>query len=214
MVKELKKVASQASFQSSFKQRSDKLNENLLFQANYVITVYASRSDGSKTFTALFFRALERSNLNTTHQSTVELASVAKLTKCSLRSPIKGRKHIFHITRRDTESALKTHNIRANRDRASPEFVESSNCEPIALGNIYVGYCLTDEIEFRTYVETSLLSTQKIILVENACKSLLNHLGRPGLVQRLDCKLLLEVPGQYLDELYWSLLSRVMTVEI
>ena len=44
------------------------LNDYLLIQVNYG-TVYASRSDGSKTFTVLFFRVLENSNFIRTDYS-------------------------------------------------------------------------------------------------------------------------------------------------
>ena len=56
-------MASQASFESVFQQRSDKFNDDLLFQANCG-TVYASRSDGSKAFAVLVFRALGNSSFS------------------------------------------------------------------------------------------------------------------------------------------------------
>ena len=55
-------LASQASFQIFFQQRSNRINENRLFQANYG-AVYISRSNGSKALSVLIFRALDNSIL-------------------------------------------------------------------------------------------------------------------------------------------------------
>ena len=77
------------------------INGYQLVQASYG-TVYACRYDGSKAFTVLFFRAGENSNFSTTeYYCTIEFASAAKLTKYSLRSPIKGSEVIFHMTRHE-----------------------------------------------------------------------------------------------------------------
>ena len=72
------------------------INGYQMTQAGYG-TVYACRYGGSKAFTALVFRAVWDSNSSTKDYCTVELASAAKLTQYSLRSPIKGEGTLFII---------------------------------------------------------------------------------------------------------------------